>query len=614
MKSGISLFNRGIAKDLLRRFWPLWTAYLLALLIMLPLSLDSAGYEQAERWYLNNSLLRCGVTVVDLSFIVAPLSALAVFSYLYNSKSCGLMNSIPVRRETVFTTACLTGLAPLLLADVLTFAVTALVIAGDPYIYFHNLLLWLEMAVMGNVAFYGMAVFCAMLTGSVPVMPAVYAVLNVAAFVAESTVRGLLAVFIYGFAYDGASFTWLSPIVMLANHLNVEQTYTELKGVHEAVEGSYYMTGMGALAAYCAAGVVLLALALLLYRRRQMETAGDVVAVKVLRPVFKYCMAFGGAVVFAVCMDQWVFTSLSAPKAAAVAVATMLVGAFIGYYMAEMLLQKSLSVFKGGWRGFAVTCAVLLLVAALSEFDAFGYEKRVPEAGEVEYIALNFVDGNIIEPENIQAYTALHRQITEHKEQNERRTEKYWFPVNYYLKDGSHMCRIYELDMSDKALSDPGSDIMLWQDICNSAEVTHYRTSFDIPVSADTIGMCSIDGYYYDEEGVYQDFGTRLTTEQALELYNDCIVPDVSDGHLAHFWAIEAGGFYDEKTNTTIYLEVVDRARGDMEAGKYDSMSFRVQTDSKRVLDWIAENTDIEPVPMRRIVDAEQKRAAMEQS
>ena len=36
MKSGISFFNRGIALNLLKRFWPLWTTYLATLLIVYP--------------------------------------------------------------------------------------------------------------------------------------------------------------------------------------------------------------------------------------------------------------------------------------------------------------------------------------------------------------------------------------------------------------------------------------------------------------------------------------------------------------------------------------------------------------------------------------------------
>ena len=41
MKSRISFFNRGIAQNLLRRFWPLWAAYFCLLLLILPGELAS---------------------------------------------------------------------------------------------------------------------------------------------------------------------------------------------------------------------------------------------------------------------------------------------------------------------------------------------------------------------------------------------------------------------------------------------------------------------------------------------------------------------------------------------------------------------------------------------
>ena len=36
MKSRISLFNRGVSRSLLRRFWPLWTGYAVYMLLRLP--------------------------------------------------------------------------------------------------------------------------------------------------------------------------------------------------------------------------------------------------------------------------------------------------------------------------------------------------------------------------------------------------------------------------------------------------------------------------------------------------------------------------------------------------------------------------------------------------
>lgn len=39
MKSKISFFNAGISKNLLRRCWPLWAAYLAMLILILPVAL-----------------------------------------------------------------------------------------------------------------------------------------------------------------------------------------------------------------------------------------------------------------------------------------------------------------------------------------------------------------------------------------------------------------------------------------------------------------------------------------------------------------------------------------------------------------------------------------------
>lgn len=48
---------------------------------------------------------------------------------------------------------------------------------------------------------------------------------------------------------------------------------------------------------WAVAGIVFAALALLVFRRREMERSGDVIAVKPLRPVFLYCFTIGCAIV-----------------------------------------------------------------------------------------------------------------------------------------------------------------------------------------------------------------------------------------------------------------------------------------------------------------------------
>ena len=70
----------------------------------------------------------------------------------------------------------------------------------------------------------------------------------------------------------------------------------------------------------------------------------------------------------------------------------ILVGGFIGYFVAAMLLTKSFRVFHQ-WKGFALLAAVLIVLCGLIEFDVFGLEKFIPEADEIEAV---YMTGGIV--------------------------------------------------------------------------------------------------------------------------------------------------------------------------------------------------------------------------
>ena len=180
----------------------------------------------------------------------------------------------------------------------------------------------------------------------------------------------------------------------------------------------YELNGLGVLAAYAAAGLLLSGAALLLYKRRRMETAGDVVAIQVLKPVFKYCLCFGTALVFAdVTIQLFYRTEARGLAAAGLVLGLMLVGAFIGYFAAEMLIQKTLKVFRGKWKGFAVACAVIALFVGVFEFDLTGYERRVPAPEDVDFVAVQ-AGGDVAElkdPARIAEALELHRAVIENK-------------------------------------------------------------------------------------------------------------------------------------------------------------------------------------------------------
>ena len=609
MKSKTSLFNKGVALNLLKRCWPLWLGYFVLLLLVTPAVLSGRVDRLAPGEMLNYTLLNTGVDVVYISMVVGVLSAMAMFNYLYSTKSCGMMNMLPIRRETMFLTAFLTGLMPLLAADVLVMLITALFYGGR-LVYFKTLLLWLAMAVMGNISFYGFAVFCAVLTGNLVVLPVLYLVLNLTVYVAERAVRYLLGAFVYGMNASSCTLLVLSPIMELLNFLTVMPVnYTDADGMVQAVTNAYRVNGLGVLGIYCAAGLVCAALALLIYRRRQMERATDVVAVPVLKPVFKYCMTFGTAVVLAYVVYDWLVPgNVSGMAAALLVLALLLVGALIGYYAAEMLMRKTLKVFPGKWKGCLVSCLILAVLTMAWEFDLFGYERRIPEADQVESAWFLGNNTELTEPENIQALTQLHQSLVDNKSENESADERYIVTIRYMLKDGGTLIRRYPIRCDREALNDPDSDIRRYEALENVEEARIRRIVPSFPVTITNISYGDIYMSWRDEEGNYQGESLSLTDEQVFALYQ-CIRKDLEAGTAGRLWVGESDAYLDTVSTIDINLEFVT---GTGEDQKWSYIYETLCLDEENAMNWIRENTDFTVMTQRELYEEESGEPAAE--
>lgn len=263
MKQKTSLFNWGLCRGYLKRCWPLWTTYFAVLLLELPAQLPEYLRKAADGdvWRVNAvsmHILSAGRGAVLLSAVFGAAAAMAMFAYLYNNRACSMVNALPIRRETAFATAFLTGIVPMLTADVLTAAIAAAIVSGNAAAA-GKIWTFLAFAVMGNIAFYGFAVFCAMLTGNLAVMPCVYLVLNGAVYLAEAAVRTVMSCVIYGFSSAGTYFEKLSPLVAVMDEVNlgIDYVYGQLADGSDCLTGEFEIRGLGLMGVYCAAGLVL---------------------------------------------------------------------------------------------------------------------------------------------------------------------------------------------------------------------------------------------------------------------------------------------------------------------------------------------------------------------
>lgn len=621
MKSRISFYNKGVARLYLKRFWPLWAGYFVVLLLMLPGAVSSwmrssLPYRTGDTPDL--AVLRSGVGVVYLSMLVGVLAAMAVFHYLYQSRSCGMMNALPIRRETMFSTAWLTGLLPLLAADVLVCAVTALLLLPGGQVTVSALGKWLLLAVLSNLVFYGFAVFCAVLTGSLLVLPLVYAVLGLTAAVAETCVRDILTYVVYGFGTRGLSLSFLSPPVALLGRLSVQNAYEWLGTSRRAIPGVYELRGLGLLAIYAAVGLGLSLAALLLYRRRRMETATDVVAIPILKPVFKYCLSVGCALVFTDVIYAWFFGGgslsgwfyhagqggVSGHAGALVVLILLLLGAFLGYFAAEMLIQKTLRVFHGKWKGLVIVWAALALLLGCSEFDLPGYERRVPEPGEVESVTLNMT-GELRESGSIAAVLDYHHRLLFERDTCESAPSNYTLLVTYALSDGKLLQRNYRVPVPADGESLQGTLLGGMEALYNMPEAILGRTTPQIPVTRENILQGSLYVNYVDELGRWRGEDVFLTPAEAVELYEQGILPDARAGRINYNWYGEGSVYYDRLTNCTIEIELRlpgEKPEGDPYGmGAWDMVYVQVSTDAENTLRWLRQHTEVEITTQRQL-------------
>lgn len=587
MQSKTSFFNRTVFRKCLTRYWPLWLGYAFVLFLATPVSvmnrLSIVLYGSVSMPVQNLLFDQTSAMIPFLSCIFGLLIAAATFDFLFTARGTGLMASLPVRREGVFLSCYASGVVMLLSSDVLIALITLIVEAANSVIHLQSLLTWLAVLAMEGLLFYSIAVFCAMLTGHILVLPCLYLLFNAGAALLQALVAETLNLFVFGLGYSSWGLEVLSPIVAVLRDTNVVYNDLYLR------EGTVYSSAVGlegwwTIGGWCIAGLLLAGCALLLYRRRRMECAGDTVAIPILRPVLKYIVTVFCALGFPICMCYLIFGRsdfANLPLYLALTVA----GVAIGYYVSEMIIHKSFRVFRGRWKGMVITAVLFCALVCAAEFDLFGYERRVPESDSVASVSIVTYDGaEFRSAENIQSACALHQSIVANKSLHESAAHARGIQIDflYELKNGKTLSRTYSIANDESQYTD-GSDLSKLETLFNTAEaqLTNENLHPSIPVSIETISYATVN--YRDESGIYTQI--ELTPEEAVALYETAIVPDCADGTLGRRWLIQDEAYLQTVSDVDICIEMQVR----INAERYDttSISFTPQTDSMRTIAWL---------------------------
>ncbi len=372
-----SYFNKGIFINNIKRFWLITFAYTFSMFIFIMGYLNSLT-RQVSRTTEIEILNNLGKRIFDTSdlmmvfFGLFPIvAALAVFSYMHFQKNTTMVHSLPVTRSTLFVTNYLSGLFivsfPLLINSLIL--VVAEAIAGLPDITYTWM--WLGINLVLTLLFYNFAVFAGMFTGHIGAQAIFFYILNFLALFLERVIVSIFGNFLFGYiSNDSLSvFKAWSPL----DYLNTfYRDFQNDRGKLLVLVG------------YFIAGIIFLVSSYYLYKKRHMEVATDVISFSFVKPIFKYSVAFCSAAL----IGNIIISILDINQNLAAHIITYLIGGFVGYFAAEMLMRKTFRVFKA-YKGYLVFALVLSLLLCSIDFDLYGYERKIPQDSKVEIIGVS---------------------------------------------------------------------------------------------------------------------------------------------------------------------------------------------------------------------------------
>ena len=532
MKLKVCFCNKTVLKTDITRFAPVWASYLLGLAMMVLLQF-SGGSDDAAKTSIVYDFNRLCMLGVGINGLYALVVVQALFGDLLNPRLCNALHAMPVTRDGYYGAHLIAGLLFALVPNCLVLLPTSLLLPRQ--VASVSLLALLALSLQ-YIFYLGTALTAVQLAGNRIGMVLIYGILNFATVLLYWFVAMVFIPLTYG---KDISISWVARICPTV--AMYEDTY------FAPVDHSYYIgdtyhyvfdgISMGDVwlkAAVCAGlGVVCMAIAQLLYRKRRLETAGDLVAYSILSPFFLALYTLTVAAFLHLAVTQLTQGAISEYF-------FLPLGLIAGYVTGLMLLRRTSRVFR--WRllvplgGILAVCALCVLSIAT---DAFHVIRRVPDAQDVQSVVLAPVQMSysnaaltLTEKDEIEDILAYHQGALRNWQKQVGdcllQREGHWSPGDYYniqlrytLKNGSTFQRRYFLEKENPAydrlkpyLSTP--ELSLGMD----------ESTFRAAVANATSG----ESYFYAVDGgVVADKGRKFTNFAGLA---NAVLADCQEGNL----------------------------------------------------------------------------------
>lgn len=506
MQSKTSYFNKTIFCKDITRFWPWWSLEAVILLILCPVSigLGWAGLARSSRMgvvmtrqyiyatKIGSIVTRCNILSSPLLYVfLGVAAALLVFRYLYISRDAYMIHSLPVSRTCLFFSHALAGLVILMAPVVLAFLVlTGMMAAVEPALAGSVLICMLQ-AVFQMLFFYGLACLVVMLSGNSGLVCLIYAVINFL-FTGVSSMLAMISNMVtfgggffsfdmYGVLPDSIqdAAIWLTPVAQLLDQVGM--THPENIEGNDVVKELVLSAGALKIpACYLVVGVVFIAAAIWLYKKRPIESVGDMLAFSWCRPVFRIVFSLTGGMLLGLILTAIAQSGFAENVTTHYHLYLVLgtLSVAVCYLISDMFLHKSFFIWKStSYLQMGVLMAVMLITVC--SLHSYSYKPGRLKADKVETVKLELCmtnDGSqeeflLTDPKEIAQFIKVQKAIYQNQKAIERYADRDYntnVSIQYTLKDTTVISRSFRItgDASPE-LDDIEAAILA---ICNKKE------------------------------------------------------------------------------------------------------------------------------------------------
>ena len=533
MKLKVCFCNKTVLRTDITRFAPVWGTYTLGLAMLVLLQFNS-GSDDAAKANIVMDLNRLSKYGVGINGFYAMIVVQALFGDMLIPRLCNGLHAMPVTRDGYFGAHLAAGLLFALVPNVLILLLTAAML---PKAVASAAMLTLLALCLQYVFYLGVALVSVQLAGNRIGMVLIYGILNFATVLLYWFVAMVFIPLIYG---KDITLSWVARICPTVAMYDGDY-FTALDSSQYIGDTYYYyfdgisMGDRWLRAGICAGlGVVCMAIAQLLYRRRRLEAAGDLVAFHILSPLFLALYTLTVAAFLHIAVRQLTQGAISEYF-------FLPLGLIAGYITGLMLLRRTSRVFR--WRllvplgGILAVCGLCVLSIAT---DVFHVIRHVPKFDTVESVTLmpiqstyNDASLTLTEADAIEDVLAYHQGALRDWQQQvvdcllQRRG--HWSPgdylniqLRYTLKNGATLQRRYYLEKENPAF----------------ARLRPYLSTPELSLGMDAERLRATlrdategDSYFYTNNGSSTDTSNNKTFNNFSGLAN-AVLADCREGNL----------------------------------------------------------------------------------